>query len=173
MRADPVDAKILVVEDDLDMADTCERIFRKERLPVAKVYSGEEALRVLQEDPSITIVLTDLRMPGMDGTELLRRVKEMRPEVDVIIMTGYGTIQNAIQAMKIGATDYITKPFDREELLRSVNQILESRRLKDEVQRLKGELARTYGFSNIVGRSAGMRRVFSQIRAASRHESHG
>jgi DNA-binding NtrC family response regulator len=171
MKAGPVAAKVLIVEDDLEMADTCERIFRREGIPVAKTYSGEEALQLIRTDPEISIVLTDLRMPGMDGTEVLRRVKELRPEVDVIIMTGYGTIQNAIQAMKIGATDYITKPFDREELLRSVNQILESRRLKDEVERLRSELEETYGFSNIVGRSPGMRRVFGQIRAASRNES--
>jgi DNA-binding NtrC family response regulator len=166
-----VPIKILVVEDDLGMADTCEKLFRRERLPVAKVYSGEEALRAVMDDRSISIVLTDLRMPGMDGTELLTRIKELRPEVDVIIMTGYGTIQNAIQAMKIGATDYITKPFDREELLRAVHQIVEARSLKDEVARLKEELVSTYGFSNIVGKSQAMQRVFSQIRGASRNES--
>ncbi|MBD3337176.1 MAG: response regulator [Candidatus Eisenbacteria bacterium] len=168
---EPDGGKILVVEDDLGMAETCVKLFRREGLPAESVYSGEDALQRVLNDLEFDIVLTDLRMPGMDGTELLRRIKEARPEVEVIIMTGYGTIQNAIQAMKIGATDYITKPFDREELLGAVAQILESRRLKHEVARLKQELGDTFGFANLVGRGPSMQRVFSQIRAAARNES--
>jgi DNA-binding NtrC family response regulator len=163
--------KILIVEDDADMAETCRRLFRRAGLQAEAVYDGAEGLERLRADPDFTIVLTDLRMPGMDGTEVLKKAKEIRPEVDVIIMTGYGTIQNAIQAMKIGATDYITKPFDREELLRAVSQILESRRLKREVSRLQRELKNTYGFPNIVGRSVSMQRVFARIRAAAGHDS--
>lgn len=163
--------RILIVEDDADLAETCRRLFRRAGLDAEAVYDGEAALQRLREDPSLSIVLTDLRMPGMDGTEVLRRTKEIRPAADVIIMTAYGTIQNAIQAMKVGATDYITKPFDRDELLKVVNQILESRRLRREVERLSNELRSTYGFANLIGRSAGMRRVFQQIEAVSRHES--
>jgi DNA-binding NtrC family response regulator len=177
--------KILIVEDDADMAETCVRLFRRAGLAAEAVHQGDEGLEKLRRDPDFTIVLTDLRMPGMDGTEVLKKAKEIRPEADVIIMTGYGTIQNAIQAMKIGATDYITKPFDREELLKSVNQILESRRLRrdntslrserdaaqEEVTRLHQELETTYGLSNIVGRSPLMHRVFARIRAAAGHDS--
>lgn len=163
--------KILIVEDDTDMAETCRRLFRRAGLYAEAVNDGAEGLERLRADPEFTIVLTDLRMPGMDGTEVLKKAKEIRPEVDVIIMTGYGTIQNAIQAMKIGATDYITKPFDRDELLRAVSQILESRRLKREVSRLQRELKSTYGFPNIVGRSPAMQRVFAKIRAAAGHDS--
>jgi DNA-binding NtrC family response regulator len=163
--------KILVIEDDTDMAETCCRIFRRAGLAAEAVYDGSSGLERIRLDPSLTIVLTDLRMPGMDGSELLREAKKIRPELDVIIMTGYGTIQNAIQAMKIGATDYITKPFDREELLRAVGAILEARRLRREVSRLQQELQTTYGFPNIVGRAPAMQRVFAKVRAAAGHDS--
>ncbi|MDM7915187.1 MAG: sigma-54-dependent transcriptional regulator [Candidatus Eisenbacteria bacterium] len=166
-----MDEKILIVEDDVDMAETCRRIFRKAGLAADAVYDAQEALNLLAADPSYTIVLTDLRMPRMDGAELLQRIKRDHPQIDVIMMTGYGTIQNAIQAMKIGATDYITKPFDRDELLRAVNQILESRRMKGEIHRLRDELQKTFSYPNLIGRGPGMQRVFSLIQAASRNES--
>ncbi len=167
-------AKILIVEDDTDMAETCRRIFARAGFAAETVYDGETGLEKLRADPEISIVLTDLRMPGMDGTEVLRRAREIRPEIDVIIMTGYGTIQNAIQAMKIGASDYITKPFDREELLRAVHQILEARNLRLENERLRREnadLRQTYDFPNIVGRSPAMQRVFARMRGAAAHDS--
>jgi DNA-binding NtrC family response regulator len=166
--------KILIVEDDADMAETCRRIFTRAGFAAEAVYDGEAGLEKLRADPAFTLVLTDLRMPGMDGTEVLRRAREMRPEIDVIIMTGYGTIQNAIQAMKIGASDYITKPFDREELLRAVHQIMEARNLRRENERLRREnadLRQTYDFPNIVGRSAAMQRVFARMRGAAPHDS--
>ena len=166
-----VEQKILIVDDDVDMAETCRRIFRKAGIDADAVYAGEEAIEALARDSGYGIVLTDLRMPRMDGTELLQRIKKDYPQIDVIMMTAYGTIQNAIQAMKIGATDYITKPFDRDELLRAVNQILEANRLRGEVSRLRGELKGAFSFPNLVGRGPGMQRVFSLIRAAARNES--
>ena len=163
--------KILIIEDDADLAETCRRLFRRAGLEAEAVFDGAVGLERLEADPGFSIVLTDLRMPGLDGTEVLKRAKEIRPDIDVVIMTGYGTIQNAIQAMKVGATDYITKPFDRHELLNAVNQILEAKRLRKEVGRLREELRENYGFANLIGRSPGMRRVFSQIQAALTHES--
>jgi len=166
-----MEEKILVVEDDVDMAETCCRIFRKAGLEADAVFGAQEALELLARDPSYSVVLTDLRMPRMDGTELLQRIKKEFPQIDVIMMTAYGTIQNAIQAMKVGATDYITKPFDKQELLRAVNQIFEARRLKGEVHRLRGELQQAFSYPNLIGRGPAMQRVFSLIQAASRNES--
>ncbi len=166
-----VKARILIVEDDVDMAETCRRIFKKAGLEADAAYGAEEALSRLAASPTYDIVLTDLRMPRMDGAQLLQKIKKNHPKIDVVMMTGYGTIQNAIQAMKIGASDYITKPFDKDELLRAVNQILESHKLRDEVQRLRGELKQTFSYPNLIGRGASMRRVFSMIEAASRNES--
>jgi DNA-binding NtrC family response regulator len=166
-----LEEKILIVEDDVDMAEACRRIFRKAGLDADAVYGAQEALETLARDSSYSIVLTDIRMPRMDGTELLQRIKKEYPHIDVIMMTAYGTIQNAIQAMKIGATDYITKPFDRQELLKAVDQIFESRRLRGEITRLRGELQQAYSFPNLVGRGPGMQRVFSLIQAATRNDS--
>jgi DNA-binding NtrC family response regulator len=166
-----VEEKILIVDDDVDMAETCRRIFRKVGVEADAVYGGQEALDALSRDPSYAIVLTDLRMPRMDGAELLQLIKKKYPQIDVIMMTGFGTIQNAIQAMKIGATDYITKPFDKDELLRAVNQILDSHRLRGEVDRLRRELRETSPVPKMVGGGPAMQRVFSLIQAAARNES--
>jgi DNA-binding NtrC family response regulator len=166
-----VDERILIVDDDVDMAEACRRIFRKAGIESEAVYGAQQALDALARDPSYTLVLTDLRMPRMDGTELLQRIKKDHPQIDVIMMTGYGTIQNAIQAMKVGATDYITKPFDRDELLKAVHQIFETRRMKGEITRLRGELTESSPFPKLVGGGAAMRRVFSLIQAAARNES--
>lgn len=166
-----MEQRILIVEDDVDMAEACRRIFRKAGIEADAVYGAEEALDILSRDSNYGIVLTDLRMPRMDGAELLQRIKSDYPQIDVIMMTGYGTIQNAIQAMKIGATDYITKPFDRDELLRAVNQIFESHQLRGEVARLRGELKQAFSFPNLIGRGSSMQEVFSRIQAASRNES--
>jgi DNA-binding NtrC family response regulator len=166
-----VEERILIVDDDVDMAETCRRIFRKVGIEADAVYGAQEALDALARESGYAIVLTDLRMPRIDGAELLQQIKKRQPQIDVIMMTGYGTIQNAIQAMKIGATDYITKPFDKEELLRAVNQILESRRLKGEVDRLRKELKEPSAVPKLVGGGPAMQRVFSLIQAAARNES--
>lgn len=166
-----MDEKILIVDDDVDMAETCKRIFRKAGIDADTAYGAPQALELLARDRTYTLILTDLRMPRMDGTELLQRIKKEFPGIDVIMMTGYGTIQNAIQAMKVGATDYITKPFDKDELLRAVNQIFESRRMKGEITRLRGELSESSPVPKLVGGGPGMQRVFAMIRAASRNDS--
>jgi DNA-binding NtrC family response regulator len=166
-----VEEKILIVDDDVDMAETCRRIFRKVGIDADAVYGGQEALDALSREPGYAIVLTDLRMPRMDGAELLQQIKKKHPQIDVIMMTGFGTIQNAIQAMKIGATDYITKPFDKDELLRSVNQILDSQRLRGEVDRLRREMKESSPVPKMVGGGLAMQRVFSLIQAAARNDS--
>ncbi len=166
-----MEEKILIVDDDVDMAETCRRIFRKVGIDADAVYGGQEALDALSREPGYAIVLTDLRMPRMDGAELLQQIKKKHPQIDVIMMTGFGTIQNAIQAMKIGATDYITKPFDKDELLRSVNQILDSQRLRGEVDRLRREMKESSPVPKMVGGGLAMQRVFSLIQAAARNDS--
>ncbi len=166
-----MEEKILIVDDDVDMAETCRRIFRKVGIDADAVYGGQEALDALSREPGYAIVLTDLRMPRMGGAELLQQIKKKHPQIDVIMMTGFGTIQNAIQAMKIGATDYITKPFDKDELLRSVNQILDSQRLRGEVDRLRREMKESSPVPKMVGGGLAMQRVFSLIQAAARNDS--
>ncbi len=163
--------KILVVEDDPEMGDTCVKLFRHHGMTPVLVSSGRAALEAIQRDSSIRIVLTDLKMPEMDGVELLQKIKEFDAEIEVIIMTGYGTIQNAVQALKLGAADYITKPFDSVELLRSVEKIMNLLNLQREVSDLRRELASKYGYGNIIGQSKQMRQVFERARAAAQVDS--
>lgn len=165
------DFKILVVEDDRDMADNCHKLFKRSGYDSVVTYSGKEALDVISKVRSIRIVLTDLKMPGMDGIELLKKIKDIKPEIEIIIMTGYGTIKNAVEAIKIGATDYITKPFNKDELLNAVNKIIEAQKLKAQVSQLRSELQDKYGFGSIIGKSKRMTEVLKHASFAAQSES--
>lgn len=165
------DFKILIVEDDRDMADNCHKLFKRAGYDSIVTHSGKEALKVISRDHAIQIVLSDLKMPGMDGIELLQKIRDMKPEMKIIIMTGYGTIKNAVLAIKIGATDYITKPFNKDELLNAVNKIIEAQALKVEVSQLRSELQGQYGFGNIIGKSKKMVEMLKQASFAALSDS--
>jgi two-component system response regulator HydG len=158
--------KILIVDDDRGMAETCAKLFRRQGLTPLLAQSAGEALRRLEADPEIAIILTDLIMPDLSGVELLQTVKLRHPGIDVIIMTGYGSIQTAVEAMKLGAVDYITKPFDKAEVLAAIDKILTIRGLQAEVRSLRAQLKERYGIDSLVGQSKGMREIFEKIRAA-------
>ncbi len=164
-------ATVLIVDDDLDMVETCQKIFGLAGREADVALSGTEALERLEQKRGIQVILADLRMPGMGGLELLKRIRSRWPEKDVVIMTGYGTIQNAVEAIKEGASDYITKPFNREELLRVVEKLLETRELREEVSRLRQELGVRFGFKEIVARSSAMIHVLDRALNASRNDS--
>jgi DNA-binding NtrC family response regulator len=158
--------KILIVDDDPGMAETCGKLFRRQGWLPILAKSGKEALAQLTADPGIEIVLTDLIMPDLSGVELLQEVKRHELRAEVIIMTGYGTIANAVEAMKLGATDYITKPFDKAEILAGIEKILTIKDLQAEVRTLQAQLKNRYGIDELVGQSEAMRAVFEKIRAA-------
>jgi DNA-binding NtrC family response regulator len=157
---------ILIVDDDTGMAETCAKLFRRQGLIPLLARSGHEAMAQLEGEPQIDIVLTDLIMPDMSGVELLQAVKQRDPTIEVIIMTGYGTIPNAVQAMKLGASDYITKPFDKAEILAIVEKILTIKDLQEEVRTLRAQLHESYGIDDLLGRSRQMQEVFQRIRTA-------
>lgn len=163
--------KILIVEDDKEMADSCRRLFKRSGIATAIAYSGLDAINMIGKDNGIDIVLADLRMPEMDGITLLKRIKKQDPSIEVIIMTGYGTISNAVQAIKLGASDYITKPFNKDELINAVNKIIEKRCLRKQVLSLRSELQQRYTFENIIGKSKGMINVYESIKAAAQNDS--
>lgn len=158
--------KILIIDDDAGMAETCAKLFRRQGLLPLLAHSGQEALMRLEAEPGIEIVLTDLIMPDMSGVDILQAIKQHNPAIDVIIMTGYGTIQNAVQAMKLGASDYITKPFDKVEILTIVEKILTIKDLQEEVRSLRAQVRECYGIDAFVGVSKPMQEVFQRIRAA-------
>jgi DNA-binding NtrC family response regulator len=162
---------ILVVEDDTAMRQSCAKLFRLEGYCVVESPSGADALEKIRERGDINIVLTDIKMPGMDGMALLREIKSLEPDIVVVLMTGYGSIKNAIEAMKHGAADYITKPFDTNELLMTVSKIVQLSGLQEEVSRLRSELQGKYHFNNIVGISSSMQLVCEKIEAARKTDS--
>ena len=143
---------VLVVDDDDNLRWVLQTQLEQMGYATATAADGAAALERIDKDPP-ALVLTDLKMPGMSGMELLERVRRDYPEVPVLIMTAFGTIQSAVQAMRAGAYDYLTKPIDYDELALSVSRVLEHFRLVQEVQGLRASLDRKYGFENIIGHS--------------------
>jgi two-component system, NtrC family, response regulator PilR len=155
-------SRILVVDDERSMRDFLTILLKKQNHEVQTADSGESAVALLEQE-SFDLVLTDLKMPGIGGLDVLRRVKELEPATQVILMTAFATTETAIEAMKQGARDYITKPFKVDELLVQVDKALDVRRLERENFYLKQELAGRSRLESMVGRSAAMKRVFDMV----------
>jgi DNA-binding NtrC family response regulator len=153
--------RILVVDDEPIVRSSLEHWFREEGCTVETASSGKEALTKLAES-SWDLFLLDIRMPGMDGLELQRRIKESHPDAIVIIMTAYASVDTAVLAMKQGANDYITKPFDPEHLERMVRAAVERKRLQKENIQLKRSLEEME-FAEIVGDSPAVRQVLEMV----------
>jgi two-component system response regulator HydG len=154
--------KILVVDDQRNMRTTLSMMLRGAGYDVEEAADGGAACdKVLAE--TYDLVLTDLKMGGKDGMDVLRHVKQEAPLTEVIVMTAYGTIESAVEAMRIGAYDYIQKPFTEEELLVKVQRAAEKRQLAGEMSVLAAEFRERYQFDNIIGRSAPIRDVLGRI----------
>jgi DNA-binding NtrC family response regulator len=134
-----VKGRIVVIDDEVNAAAALETLLREDGYDVARAHDGRSGLQLLEKhDPDV--VLTDLRMPGMDGIELLAKIKEIRPETMVIVMTAYGTVKTAVKAMKLGAEDYLGKPIDVEELEVVLQKALERKGLLEEARSLRERL---------------------------------
>ena len=155
-------ARILVVEDEQDMLLGLRKILSKQGHNVDIAENGSIGAKKVEES-FFDIVVTDLKMPGLDGMELLRKVKEVYSDTIVIMITGYGTVESAVEAMKLGAYDYITKPFDPERIRTVVRKALKQIALTDENKYLKQKIKEADGFQNIVGKSQKMRDVFRVV----------
>jgi len=155
----PSRAKILVVDDEPIVCRSCFRILNEAGYQVETVLSGREALERVDHQ-SFDVVLVDLKMPGLDGMEVLQTMRKTHPEVIVIIITGYATVESAVKAMKLGAFDYVPKPFTPDELCIIVEKALEKRDLMLENQYLRQQLQIRYKFDNIIGESKKMQEVF-------------
>jgi DNA-binding NtrC family response regulator len=161
---------ILVVDDDENLRWVTQTQLEDAGYNVTTVANGEAALSALDKQlPSL--VLTDLKMPGMSGIELLEQIRLREPDLPVVMITAFGTIQSAVQAVKAGAYDYLTKPIDQEDLLLVVNRALERRKLVDEVTNLRQNLDRKYGFENIIGHSEALLSVLEMAARAARTNS--
>ena len=155
-------SRILVVDDQRNMRATLTMMLRGAGYDVEEAEDGTQAAGKAGSN-AYDLVLTDLRMGETDGMTLLRAVKTSAPTTEVIVMTAYGTIESAVEAMRSGAFDYIQKPFTEEELLVKVSRALESRRLATEVALMAGEFRDRYRFENIIGRSPAVREIMGRI----------
>jgi two-component system response regulator HydG len=165
-----VTAKILIADDDAGMRKGLGGILRRAGYLVTEVPGGTEAADQLARDV-FDVVITDLKMEPLSGLDVLRLVKQMNPDLEVILMTAFGTIEAAVEAMKLGAFDFITKPFQKEEILLRVRNALDKRRLKEEVHFLRTEARNTFGFEGIVGQSEKIRQVLSVLPRVAQTES--
>jgi two-component system, NtrC family, response regulator AtoC len=154
--------RILIVEDDDLMRELMTKILAGEHYHIFQASSGEEALKLLQEQ-TIDLVLTDLRLTGMNGLQLLTEVRTFDQEVVVIVMTAYASVETAVEAMRKGAYDYLTKPFINDEIRVMLRRALNQRHLSRENRHLKRELRERYRFENIVGHSEAMEKVYRLI----------
>jgi len=153
-------AKILIVDDESGMRRSLAIMLRREGYEVAEASGGQEAIERFGEDV-LDLVIADLRMTPISGLDVLRAVKQTTPDVEVILMTGYGTVETAVEAMKLGAFDFITKPFQHEEILIRVRNALEKCRLAREFNLLRSEVDSAFGLKGIIGTSAAMREVLN------------
>jgi DNA-binding NtrC family response regulator len=156
--------RILVADNDADMAALLQRYLESEGWSVTAVTAGRDACAALERE-DFAIVLTDLVMEPVDGLAVLREAQRLQPGAHVIVMTAFGSVESAVDAMRQGAYDYLTKPFKLPELAVVIRRALEEQRLRDENRRLRQEIERRYSFDNILGRSKAMQTVFEQIRA--------
>jgi len=155
--------KILVVDDEVDMRALLRDILQEGGFQVAVAGSGREALKLMAEE-EYPVVLTDLRMKEMQGIELLAEIKRTLPDTNVILMTAFGSVETAIEAMKQGAYDYLIKPVKTDDLLRITERASREAALRREVSRLRREVRKDYSFHQILGKSKPMREVFDLIR---------
>jgi two-component system response regulator HydG len=156
---------LLVVDDERSIREACREVAQSLGFSAYAADSAEHAYRLL-ESQNFDAVLLDLRLPGAGGLEAMRRIKERRPEAVVIVVTGYGTVQSAVQAMKNGAYDYVTKPFSLDELKLLLERVSSHLRLKSENRILREKVKSKHGFGGIVGRAPEMEKLYRIIAKA-------
>ena len=155
-------SRLLVVDDEPTQREMLQSILKRAGFLVSTAENGADALRQLEAE-SFDLVLTDQKMPEMDGLELLSRARSLQPQLPVVLMTAFGSVSAAVAAMKEGAADYLTKPFESDELLLVLEKALRQRRLENEVEELRGALKDRYRLGNIIGSSTPMQELFSIV----------
>ncbi len=161
---------ILIVEDEKILRISLADALKDEGYTVLAVPSGEEAILAIKQG-AFSLIITDIRLPGISGMEILRQSMQIAPSAPVIVMTGYGNIKDAVESMRIGAFDYITKPFNLDEMFVTVSKALEVYTITEENIRLKKELSSQFSAGRIIGESKAMQSVFAILDKVSRTES--
>lgn len=163
-------AKVLIIDDDEAILDSCAQVLEKAGYSVKEARDGEQGLKVFGSE-SFHVVLLDLKLPGPDGIEVLSHIKTENPETPVIIMTGYASVESAVEAMKLGAFDYMAKPFSPKELRVTVRKALNNRKMVMENLYLRTELEAKTEFDLVVGKSGAMKAVMDMVKRVSPSES--
>ena len=153
---------ILLIDDDESLRRVTEYRLKEDGYEVIAAADGQQGLALFQSSP-VSLVLTDVRMPKMEGMDLLTRLKTIQPDLPVIMMTAHGTIASAVEAMKLGAVDYLTKPFSKEQLAASVQRALELADLRIENRQLRQMVTDRFSFANMVAGSRAMRAVADEV----------
>ncbi len=155
---------VIVIDDEAGSRQSMAIALERAGLGVRVFDDAEPALEFVRRESRVRLAVCDLRMPGMDGLAFLNRVRDLKLDLAVILVTGFGTIESAVEAMRVGADDYLTKPVDLYELRSRVFKLIENWRLRDEVTNLREMLDERFGFDAIVGQSAAMEELFQQMR---------
>jgi DNA-binding NtrC family response regulator len=153
---------ILVIDDERVICDGCHLMLSEKGHSVDICLNGREGLKAVQGG-KYDLILLDLKLPDLDGIEILRTVKKTHPNIYVVVMTGYATVQSAVQAMKLGASDYLTKPFIDDALMLAVERVIEKKKLVEENRLLRAKLIERFGFNTIVGKNPKILRIFEEV----------
>lgn len=154
--------KILIIDDEKSILDLLSVVFKKEGYRVKATLSAKKALELLSKE-EFGLILTDIKLPEMSGFEILKQVKESKPDIAVVMITAYGNVKQAVEALKAGAFDYVVKPFDVDELKIIVANALEKKRLQEENILLKRELKKKHSFETVIGKSKKIKQIYSMI----------
>jgi len=154
------DYNILVIDDEATQRDVLTGYLKKKGYKIFSASSGQEGIEITKNNP-VDIILSDFKMPDLNGIEVLEQIKKINPEISFVIVTAYGTVENAVKAMRLGAFDYISKPVDLDELDLMIDRIIEHKNLKSENQLLKTQLQEKYKISSIVSQSQKMEEIMN------------
>src|SRR5579863_6991627 len=160
--SNPSNASILVIDDEAGIRESLEVLLSLEGYSVRMASDGEQGLRILELE-NFDLVLLDLALPGQTGLELLPRIKVLQPELPVIMITAYGTVDNVVEAIRAGAENFVQKPWDNEKLLADIRSAIARHRAEEENVQLKRSMKQRYSFPNIVGKSEVMLRIFDLV----------
>lgn len=162
--------KILIVDDEKGMRDLLSKVLKKEGYQIFTAQDGEEGLEIIK-DQTLDVVIADLDMPVLNGIEMIKKAKEFDPSLTIIIITAYASMETAIEALKLGAYDYLIKPFNNDEIKLTVKRTIERIQLISQITYLKSELEEKLFFSGIVGKSEKMQKIMELVRVVSPTDS--
>src|SRR4030095_7737339 len=155
--------KILIIDDNESLRYTLTTVLEEAGFHAAAVEDGHKGISEIRNS-SYNLVICDMKLPGMDGMQIIGEIKKVKPELPVLVLTAFGDIKNAVEAMKQGASDYLTKPFNNDEMIMTIRKALEMRYLNQEINLLRKKMEETYRQDMIIGNNPKMKEMFEQLK---------